>query len=219
MNIIWTRMLAGAATAAALCIPGLPKATAALLELKVEGTIDGAWAGFPAAYATQTAVYDTGAVPIAQVIANVATASYPLVSYELTFGATTMTPIADWAGAYPSPRINITDTTAGGPFGNPDAFQCGARLNESFAGWTMNGFLFHSFDYSFNAISDTSIPTSLAYFDQFSNSRIVQIDAQSPTGGNYAFGLTGQAVTLTEVPEPGALTLLSVGLIALRRRR
>lgn len=219
MNAKWMRTTPAVAVAGILCLATLPAANAAMLQLSVTGTTNGAWFGFPDTPVSQTSVYDTDAVPITQTFANVAKAAYPLVSYELKFGGTTLTPTGDWGGANPSPMIDITDTTPGGPFGNPDAFNNGAALNESFAGFTLSGFLLYSFDYGQMAITNTLPPTSDAYFNLFAFTRIVQIDVHDAAGTNYGMSLSNLSVTLTPVPEPAAALLLSpLGLLAIRRR-
>ncbi len=211
-----TRMMTGAA--AILLATTALTANAALIELEVTGITDGAWAGFPNTAVTQTAVYDTDAAPATTTFANVTTATYSLVSYALTFGATTMTPVGDWGGIGPVPSMRITNTTPGGPFGNPDAFHLGAQLNESYGGFTVKGMLLYSFDYSQVAITSTTAPTSLAWFSQFGFSNLVQLDVASATGSNFSLALRDQVVTLREVPEPATLGLLPLMLLAIRRR-
>lgn len=73
---------------------------ATLMELTVSGTTNGSVYGFPDTFVTQTVLFDSDAVPVAD--DNWAVSQYPIVSYELDFGGTAFTPITQ-------PQIEIVD--------------------------------------------------------------------------------------------------------------
>jgi len=219
MQSKWTRIVSGIAVAAITTYVAVPVAHAAQMQLRVSGTTNGSPFGFPDTFVTQTTIFDSEAVPATDVVGNVTFSTYDMVSYELDFGGTLLTPVSDWDGQASTPLIHIEDAAPGGPFGNPDRIMNGAALNEDFAGFAMKGFLLVAFDYSQVAIDNTALPTSVAYFDQFANPLSVQIDFQDSSGARYAINLNDQVVELSAVPEPGTLMLLAIGAVSLVRRR
>lgn len=178
---------------------GTTSALADLYELRITGTSQ-AFLGFPAVPVVNTVVYDSDAVPTTTVSANVTNSSYPIVSYSLTFGGT---PI----GIVAPPRIEIGNTVPG-LFGNPDRFMINTPLTGTYAGLPISRFITVAFDYGFDAIDNTSLPTDVSYFNLFSDGNNgngglgVQLDFTSSVG-NASTTLTNMVVTLTRLPGEG----------------
>ena len=198
----------------ALLLAAPPRAEAVQIRYDIAGVLLDAIGSTPAGTpVTASLRYDTAAAPSA-VYANccdpsgISRKDYPLLAFQVTVGSETLSPTG--LGEVLQVRNDWDDTADNS--GDYDLFGWGAFQSGSVGGVNIVGAAIFLYDFGLTALSSTDLPDASLTLTDFPNLPPISFNIYDEIGFSNVVRL--DSLSGHVVPEPSALLLLAMGLLA-----